>query len=110
MQNSQLLNVDVSGLKNLYQSSSSARMVLDSFAARQNDWGMTTVGSLHSYLTLSGFNISRKDIINTFTELQRLNCGEFKLGNRLGNRNYQTRIIWKVSLVLVGRIAKEQPI
>lgn len=99
-------NLDVSGLRDLYKSNSSARMVLNSFASRQNRWRMTTVSSLHSYLTLSGFDISREDIIKTFRELQRFNFGEFTLGNRKGNRNYQTRFIWKVSLVRVGKLAK----
>jgi hypothetical protein len=101
------IKVNVSGLRNLYRSDSSARLVLNSLASRQNKWSMTTVSSLFSYLTLSGFNISRNDIINTFTELQRLNCGEFKLGNKTGNRNHQTRFIWKESLMRVGKLAKE---
>jgi hypothetical protein len=101
-------SVDKAGLRNLYESDSSARMVLDSLAARQNRWGVTTVSSLQFYFTGAGFNISRKDVIKTFQALERLNCGEFKVGNREGNRNKQTRIIWKVSLVSVGKIAKGQ--
>lgn len=106
MNNLKSLNVDASGLRDLYKSNSSARKVLNSFASRQNRWRMTTVSSLHSYLTLSGFDISREDIIKTFRELQRLNCGELTLGNRKGNRNFQTRFIWRVDLVRVGKAAK----
>jgi hypothetical protein len=101
------LLVDVEGLRGLYRSDSSAQLVLNSLASRQNDWSMTTVSSLHAYLTLSGFNIARKEIIKTFTELEKLKCGELKLGNRTGNRNNQSRFIWKVSLVKVGKLAKE---
>lgn len=102
------LKIDVSGLRNLYRSDSSAQLVLNSFASRQNKWSITTVSSLHAYLTLSGLIISREDIIKTLKELQNLNCGEFKLGKTKGNRNYQTRFIWKEDLVRVGKLAKAQ--
>ena len=40
--------------------------------------------------------------------MQRLNCGEFAIGNREGSRNSQSRFIWKVSLVSVGKTATEE--
>jgi hypothetical protein len=99
------LSIDRAGLRKLYESDSSARMILDSFAARQNRWGMTTVSSLQSG---AGISLPRKDIVKTFRELERLNCGEVRVGSREGNRNTQTRMIWKVSLVIVGKIARGQ--
>lgn len=101
-------NIDRVGLRNLYESDPAARMILDSFAARRNKWGMTTVSSLQFYFTGAGINLPRKDIVKTFRELERLNCGEFKVGNTEGNRNRQTRMIWKVSLISVGKIARGQ--
>jgi hypothetical protein len=101
-------SIDQAGLRNLYESDSSAQMVFDSLAARQNQWGMTTVSSIEFYFRGAGAGLSRKDIIKTFQALERFNCGEFKLGSRKGNRNKQTRIIWKVNLVTVGKIARGQ--
>jgi hypothetical protein len=108
MNNLESSNVDINGLRNLYKSNPVARILLESFAARQNNCSMTTVGSLHSILRLAAYDISRQDIIKIFKELQKLNCGEFELGNIKGDRKHQSRFIWKVSLVSVGKAATDK--
>lgn len=108
MDNLELSNIDVHALRSLYKSNPAARLVLDSLAARQNKRSMTTVTSLHSVLNLAAYDISREDIIKIFKELQRLNCGEYINGKRKGNPNLQSRFIWKVNLVSVGRAATDK--
>jgi hypothetical protein len=108
MDDLELSNIDVHALRSLYKSNPAARLVLDSLAARQNKSNTTTVSSLHSYLTRAAYEISRKDIIETFKELQKLNCGEYVNGKTKGNTDIQSRFIWKVNLVSVGRAATDK--
>jgi hypothetical protein len=110
MDNLELSNVDVNGLRRLYKSDSAARLVLDSFAARQKKMSLTTVGSLHSPLKLAGNDIERKDIVRIFKELERSNCGVYINGKVRGNRNHQSRFVWKVNLVSVGRAATDKKV
>lgn len=99
------MNLDVSGLSSFYKSDATALHVFESLAARQNNWKMTTVTSLASIFRLAGFDISRKDIVRVFRELEKFNCGVFIIGNVRGNRNYQSRFLWTVPLALIGKIA-----
>jgi hypothetical protein len=89
-------DVNVGGLRRFYKSDHAAQLVLDIFAARQNDSRITTVTSLLSTLSGAAFVISRKEIINVFKALQTFNCGECVRGNTSGNANQQSRFIWKV--------------
>ena len=103
--NNSIMNLDVSGLRGFYKSDATALHVCESLAARQNIWKMTTVTSLVSILRLAGFDISRKDIVRVFRELEKFNCGDFMIGNVSGNRNYQSRFLWRVPLPRIGKIA-----
>lgn len=101
-----LLNkTDVGGLRYLYKTDAAARHILESFAKRQNNWRITTVTSVHSVFHLAGFDISRKDIIRTARELERFNFCEYVNGKVSGDRNSQSRIVWKVPPGTVGRLA-----
>ena len=99
---------DLSGLRTLYKTSSSARHVLESFAGRINNWSITTVSSLESYFKLTGLKISRKEIKLVFMEFEKFNCGQFIIGNVSGNRNFQTRFVWTVPMTKVGRLALDK--
>jgi hypothetical protein len=103
--NRSIMDLDVSGLRNFYKSDATALHILESLAARQNNWKMTTVTSMASIFRLAGFDISRKDIVRAFRQFEKLNCGNFIIGNVKGNRNFQSRFLWKVPLALVGQIA-----
>jgi hypothetical protein len=103
-----LADVDVNGLRKLYKSDSAARLVLDGFAGRQNRMNVTTVGSLHSPLKLAGNDIERKDIVRVFKELERLNCGKYISGKTTGGPNLQSKFLWKVHLVSVGKAATDK--
>ena len=103
--NNSIINLDVSGLRSLYKSDATALHILESLGARQNNWKMTTVTSLDSIFRLAPFDISRKDIVRVFRQLEKFNCGYFIIGKTSGNRNYQSRIVWKVPPPIVGKIA-----
>ncbi len=103
--NNSIMNLDVSGLRSFYKSDATALHIFESLAARQNNWKMTTVTSLVSIFGLAGFDISRKDIVRAFREFEKFNGGVFIIGEVEGNRNYQSRFLWKVPLALIGKIA-----
>jgi hypothetical protein len=107
MNGSDIQNVDAAGLRKLYRSDQTARLVLDSFAARYNSARLTTVSSLMSLLTGAGFVVTRPDIIRVFKALQSLNCGDYIQGNVRGDRNKQSRFVWKVYIAGVGKIATD---
>jgi hypothetical protein len=60
---------------------------------------------LASIFRLAPFDISRKDIVRVFRQLEKFNCGHFIIGKISGNRNYQSRIVLKVPPPIVGKIA-----
>jgi len=101
-------NFDLSGLRTLYKTNSSARHILESFAGRTNNWSSTTVSSLESYFKLTGLKISRKEIKLVFMELEKFNCAQFITGKVSGNRNFQTRLVWIVPMTTVGRLALDK--
>jgi hypothetical protein len=105
MANNSITNLDVSGLRSFYKSDATALHIFESLAARRNNWKMTTVTSLASIFNLAGFDILRKDILRVFRELEKFNCGVFIIGKIEGNRNYQSRFLWKVPPALIGSIA-----
>jgi hypothetical protein len=96
---------DVAGLRFLYKTDAAARYILESLAKRRNNWKITTISSLFSIFQLAGFEITRKDIIRTARELEKMNYCEFILGKVAGGRNEQSRIVWKIPPGNVGRIA-----
>jgi hypothetical protein len=104
MENS-IIRTDVAGLRYLYKTNAAARFILESLSKRRNNWKITTITSLFSVFQLAGLEISRKEIISTARELERMNFCEFILGKVAGNRNGQSRIVWKIPLGTVGRIA-----
>lgn len=106
--NNLIINIDVSGLRSLYKSDATARHILESLAERQNNWKMTTVSSFYSIFKLVGFDIPRKEIVRTSRELERLNCCEFVIGKVNGDRNFQSRIVWKVPPAIVGKLALDK--
>jgi hypothetical protein len=108
MQTLQSANIDINALRNIYRSNSKARFIFESLACRQNKRNITTVGSLHSVLSLAGYEISRKDIVDFFKQLENLNCGKYVSGYKRGSVNEQSRFLWDVSLVSVGRVATDQ--
>ena len=108
MQTLQSANIDVNALRNLYRSNSKARFMFESLAARQNKRTITTVGSLHSVLSLAGYEISRKDIVEFMKQLESLHCGKYVSGYKTGHVNEQSRFLWDVSLVSVGKVATDQ--
>jgi hypothetical protein len=99
---------DLSGLRVLYKTNSSVRHVLESFAWRINNWTITTVSSLESYFNLTGLKISRKKIKLVFREFEKFNCERFIIGKVSGNRNFQTRFVWRVPMTRVGRLALDK--
>jgi len=107
MNSLQSQGVDGAGLRKLYRTDPAARLVLDSFAARQNNVALTTVTSLMSTLGGAGFEVARKDIIRVFKALESFNCGKYIQGKTRGNRNEQSRFVWKTPIGSVGRIATD---
>jgi hypothetical protein len=101
-------DVNVGGLRRFYKSDHAAQMIFDIFAARQNDSRMTTISSLVSILTGASFVISRPEVARVFEALQTFNCGDYVKGKRIGNANAQSRFVWKVSLVSIGRAATDK--
>lgn len=87
MNKSESQSIDAAGLRRLYRPDPIARMVLDSFAARQNKTHLTTVSSLRSTLHGAGFVVTRQDIIRIFKALQSFNCGEYVAGKTGGDRS-----------------------
>ncbi|HXQ39058.1 MAG TPA: hypothetical protein VN843_33975 [Anaerolineales bacterium] len=108
MQTLQTANIDINALRNIYRANSKARFIFESLAARQNRRSITTVGSLHSVLGLAGYEIERKEIVAFFKQLENLNCGKYISGYKRGNVNEQSRFVWDVSLVSVGKVATDQ--
>ena len=90
--------VDIEGLKSVYNENSSSKAVLDHFACRERNLGMTTVNRIHSNL---GGNVSWKDVIWVFRKLDSLGCGSFKVGRK----GHQSRFKWDVKMVEVGQAA-----
>lgn len=101
-------DVNVGGLRRFYKSDHAAQLIFDIFAARQNDSRITTVSSLVSILQGAAFVISRAEVIGVFKALQTFNCGEYVRANKRGAANQQSRFVWKVSLVSVGRAATDK--
>lgn len=106
--NNLIMKVDVSGLRAFYKLDRTGQHVLESFAIRRNNWKITTVSSLFSVFRLIGLEISRKEIVRVFKELERFNCGEFVLGKVAGDRNLQSRLVWRVPPGMVGKIAMDK--
>ena len=106
--NKSIMNLDVSGLRNFYKSDATARHILESLAERQNNWKTTTVSSFYSIFKLVGYHIPRKEIVRTARELAKLNCCDFVIGKVKGNRNFQSRMVWKVPPPIVGKLAMDK--
>ena len=88
-------------LRKLYSEDSSARAVLDHFASRERNWGTTTVDRIHRNLLNEGQNISRREVIGVFRELENWGCGSFMIGRK----GWKSRFEWNVQMVGVGQAA-----
>jgi hypothetical protein len=99
--------IDKGGLRTFYKSDFAALQVLDNLAARENDSRITTVSSIVQRLSGGGRPISRSDVMRVFKALDRFRCGQFVKESTIGSaKNQQSRFIWNVSLVMVGKIAR----
>jgi hypothetical protein len=94
-------NIDLKALRNLYQSDKVARAFLDYAARRQRNAVETPVDRVRMNLRHEGCAASRKDTIELFRKLADIGCGEFVVGRR----GRESRFLWSVGLVSVGRAA-----
>lgn len=88
-------------LQTLYQSSREARWILDHFASRQRNRKVTTADRLYYVLNREHDEISRRDVIECFRQLEEIGCGEFIVGRQ----GYPSRFEWAVSLISAGQAA-----
>ena len=93
-----VLKVDLAkGLREIYKSDDAARSLFDNFAARTNDYRMTTVSRAAQIA-----EASRSETITLFREFERLGAGSFKAGRR----GSKTRIEWDYSIRSLGAAAQ----
>jgi hypothetical protein len=101
------LDIDKSGLRDFYKSDYAALQVLDNLASRENDSHITTVTSIVSRLEGGGHQIKRSDVMRVFRALERFRCGKFIREPTIQSaKTKQSRFEWRVSLVIVGKIAR----
>lgn len=88
------------GLRNMYQQSEAARVVLDHFAGRNRKWFKTTAKALQFALAREGRSLSQDAIVETLEQLEELGLGHL----RTGPRGYE--FAWDFELVAVGKAAR----
>jgi hypothetical protein len=88
------------GLRNMYQQSEAARVVLDHFAGRNRKWFKTTAKALQFALAREGRSLSQDAIVETLERLEELGLGHL----RTGPRGYE--FAWDFELVAVGKAAR----
>jgi hypothetical protein len=88
-------------LQTFYNESAQAKTMLDHFASRERNRGVTTIDRLLSNLSEDGGALSRGDVIKVLQRLEKLGCGHFIAGRK----GHPSRFEWSVGLVDVGRVA-----
>ncbi len=88
-------------LQTFYNESASAKAMLDHFASRERNRGVTTIDRLLSNLSGDSSGLSRGDVIKVLQRLEKLGCGYFVAGRK----GHPSRFVWSVGLVDVGRVA-----
>ena len=88
-------------LQGFYNESAHAKAMLDHFASRERNRGITTIDRLLSNLSEDGSGLSRGDVIKVLQRLETLGCGHFVAGRK----GHPSRFEWSVGLVDVGRVA-----
>ena len=91
-------------LRKLYQEGGAGRALLDHLAARERDWRSTTVDRLLLNVAREGADVSRAQLVDAMRHLERVGCGEFKVGRR----GHASRFEWSVSMVSVGQYAAKE--
>jgi len=91
--------IDITGLKSFYGSDQAAKAILDDFAGRQRNRGVTKVDQLLDRMNSQGFN--RSDVIRVLRKLEELGFGDFVEGRR----GHPSRFEWRYELVAVGKAA-----
>jgi len=99
-------NVDLEGLRSLFKSSETAKVLFQNLAKREKNSLISKVERMQSLLANEGIAINRSDVIWFFQELERLNCGKFRKSRTLKGGGYNpARFEWRVELISVGRAA-----
>lgn len=93
--------VNRADLQGFYNESAHAKAMLDHFASRERNRGITTIDRLLSNLSEDGSGLSRGDVIKVLQRLETLGCGHFVAGRK----GHPSRFEWSVGLVDVGRVA-----
>jgi hypothetical protein len=88
------------GLRDIYQRSEAAKVVLDHFSHRDRNWPKTTVKALQFALARDGRSLSQGTIVEVLAQLEQLGLGYL----RRGQRGYE--FAWNVELVAVGKAAR----
>jgi hypothetical protein len=99
-------SVDVKKLQRLYTGNAGARAVLDHFASRERNWGVTPVGRIQAILQGGGTAVSRGDVIHVFKALEDAGCGAFKVGRK----GWESRFEWTAQMVSVGQAASGESV
>lgn len=98
-------------LMELYNTDATAKALLDHFATRQRERKETTVSSLQTHLSASGYTTSREDLIRVLQRLEKVKIGGEPIGVvRIGRRGMQTRMIWNTDIRSLGMAGKGQPV
>ena len=93
--------VDFNCLRELYNENDNAQAVLDHFASRERNLGTTSVDRILTNLRNEGKDLSRRDLISVFRELEKCGCGSFVAGRK----GRASRFEWRVQMVAVGQAA-----
>ncbi len=95
------MELNVTGLRNLYKKNHTAQLLLDYFAGRSNNATETKVDRILHILNQNGEDVPRSQIIDAFRELEKLQCGTFVTGRK----GWPSRFVWNIGLVEVGKVA-----
>lgn len=94
--------VDVKELRRLYSEDGCAKAILDHAAGRKKNSGKTDVDRLEAVLRQESGKFSRREIISTLKQLEKLHCGVFIIGRR----GQPSRFEWTVEMIGLGKTAQ----
>jgi hypothetical protein len=94
-------SVDFQSIRQLYQSDSSARTILDEFAGFRRNTSTTALEQLLFRLTSAGKPVPKSEVIEVLRKLEQFGCGDFITGRK----GHATRFEWTYPLSKVGKIA-----
>ena len=93
--------MNVEELRKLYSSNDAAKAFFEHMASRRNNQSETKLKRIIQLLATDGSAIKKSDLIATFRQLERLDCGQYVEGRH----GWPSRFVWRVGSIGTCRAA-----